>query len=174
MRCGKRESVIGDPQPISHAPGTATMRERDVVNTPVPVVQKGRLAMFGMLLLAGAAMAHTSQPNKPIESVHRVGPNGLEGWVESHQLAGGQDYPTTLVIAQQGHVIRRISGDPFVWRWMFVENGKQVAYQTGSVHFNLWCVLVDLSSGRQLANHDCYGELNNAAPAWEKALQDSR
>lgn len=133
-----------------------------------------RLAMIGMLLLAGAAMAQTSQPNKPIESAHRAGPNGLEGWTENHPLSDGQSYPTTLVIAQRRHVIRRIKGDPFVWRWMFRKNGKQVAYQTGSLHFNLSCVLVDLASGRQLANDDCYRELTDAAPAWEKALQDAR
>jgi len=62
----------------------------------------------------------------------------------------------------------------FTWGWMFWENGKQVAYRTGSLHFNMWCILVDISSGRQLANHYCYRELADAAPPWEKALQDAR
>lgn len=130
--------------------------------------------MIGMLVLTGAAMAQTSPPSKPIEPTHRAGPNGLEGWTKSDRFSDGQTYPTTLVIARRRHVIRRIQGDPFVWRWMFWENGKQVAYQTGSLHFNLQCVLVDLSSGRQLESHDCYGELADTAPAWEKALQDAR
>lgn len=133
-----------------------------------------RLAMFGVLLLAGAAMAHTSLPNKPIESVHRAGPNGLEGWTESYPFEHGQRYPTTLVISQRKHVIRRINGDPFVWRWMFWDDGKQVAYQTGSLHFNMRCTLVDIASGRELANDDCYGDLAQDAPTWEKALQDAR
>lgn len=133
-----------------------------------------KLVVIGALLLAGAVTAHASQPSKPIESAHRAGPNGLEGWIENTPFAHGQRYPTTLVIAQRGRVIRRIKGDPFVWKWRFWEDGKQVVYQTGSLHFNLSCIRVDLSSGRQLANDDCYRELTDAAPAWEKALQDAR
>uniref|UniRef100_UPI003F491B1C hypothetical protein n=1 Tax=Cupriavidus yeoncheonensis TaxID=1462994 RepID=UPI003F491B1C len=129
--------------------------------------------MIGVLLLAGAALAQTSPANKPIESTHRAGQNGLEGWIESYPFEDGQSYPTTLVVAQGRHVIRRIKGDPFVWRWMFWENEKQVAYQTGSLHFNLWCVLVDIPSGRELAHHDCYRELADDAPAWVKSLQDA-
>jgi len=127
-----------------------------------------------MFLFASAASAQASRAHKPIESAHRVGPNGLESWTESYPFADGQSYPTTLVIAKGRHVIRRIKGDPFVWRWMFWENGKQVAYQTGSLHFNMSCVLVDISSGRQLANHDCYRELADTAPTWEKALQNAK
>lgn len=133
-----------------------------------------RLAVIGMLLLTGAALAQASRANKPIESAHRAGPNGLEGWTESHQSSDGQSYPDTLVIAQRRHVIRRIKGDPFVWGWMFWDHGKQVAYETGSLHFNMQCKLVDIASGRQLADHDCYRELAEDAPAWEKALQDTR
>ena len=96
-----------------------------------------RLATISMLLLAGTALAQTSRADKPIESAHRAGPNGLEGWTESFPLADGQSVPANLVIAQRRHVIRRIEGDPFVWRWMFWENGKQVAYETGSLHFNM-------------------------------------
>jgi hypothetical protein len=128
--------------------------------------------MISMLLWAGAALAQGSRANKPIESAHRMGPNGLEGWTESYPLADGQSVPANLVIAQRKHVIRRIQGDPLVWRWMFWENGKQVAYETGSLHFNMACRLVDIASGRQLANLDCYRELPENAPAWEKALQN--
>lgn len=134
----------------------------------------GKLAIIGMLLLTGAALAQSSRANKPIESAHRAGPHDLEGWTESYPFADGQSYPTTLVIAQRRHVIRRIEGDPFVWRWIFWESGKQVAYQAGSLHFNMWCTLVDITSGQQLASHDCYRELPEEAPAWEKALRDAQ
>ncbi|WP_157128528.1 hypothetical protein [Cupriavidus sp. USMAA2-4] len=130
--------------------------------------------MIGMLLLAGAALAQASRADKPVESAHRAGPKGLEGWTESYPLADGQSYPSTLVIAKRRHVIRRIQGDPFVWRWVFWEKGKQVAYETGSLHFNMACRLVDIPSGRQLANLDCYRELAEDAPAWEKALRDAK
>jgi hypothetical protein len=132
------------------------------------------LATISMLLLAGAALAQATQADKPIESAHRAGPKGLEGWTESYPLADGQSVPANLVIAQRRHVIRRIEGDPFIWKWMFWENGKQVAYETGSLHFNMACRLVDIASGRQLANLDCYRELADDAPAWAKALQNAK
>ena len=56
----------------------------------------------------------------------------------------------------------------------FWESGNQVAYQTGSLHFNMGCVLVDIASGRQLANLDCYRELAEDAPARKKALQGAQ
>ncbi|MFC4524356.1 hypothetical protein [Cupriavidus pinatubonensis] len=131
--------------------------------------------MIGMLLLSGAALAHQpSQADEPSESAHRAGPNGLEGWTVIYPSPDGQGYPTTLVIAQRGHVIRRIHGDPLVGKWMFWEDGRQVAYHTGSLHFNMGGVLVDIASGRQLANLDCYHELAEDAPAWEKALRDAQ
>lgn len=130
--------------------------------------------MISMLLLAGAALAQASRADKPIESVHRVGPNGFEGWTERYPLADGQSSPANLVIAQRKHVIRRIQGDPFVWRWMFWENGKQVAYETGSLHFNMACRLVEIASGRQLASLDCYRDLAEEAPAWAKALRNGK
>ena len=141
-----------------------------------PIMQYTRksLATISMLLLAGAAFAQAPQADKPIESVHRVGLNGLEAWTESHPLADDESAPVTLVIAQRGRVIRRIHGDPFVWGWIFWKNGKQVAYETGSLHFNLVCRLVDIASGRQLANRDCYRELTEDAPAWEKALRSAQ
>jgi hypothetical protein len=132
-----------------------------------------RLAAISMLLCAGAASAQASGADKPIESAHREGPDRLEAWTESYPLADGQIAPANLVIARR-HVIRRIQGDPFVWRWIFWDNGKQVAYETGSLHFNMACRLVDIASGRQLANLDCYRELAEDAPAWEKALRSTR
>jgi len=131
-----------------------------------------KFVTISMLLLAGTALAQASQADKPIESAHRAGPNGLEAWTESYLLADGQHAPANLVIARRRHVIRRIQGDPLVWRWIFWENGKQVAYETGSLHFNMACRLVDIASGRQLANLDCYGERAEDAPAWEKALRN--
>lgn len=133
-----------------------------------------KLARIGILLLAGDALAGTSLAAKPIESAHRAGPNGLEGWTVSDQSADGQHIPTNLVIAQLGHVLRRIRGDPFVSRWMFWANGKQVAYVTGSLHFNASCTLVDIAPGRQLAALDCFRELDEDASRGEKYLRNDK
>lgn len=55
---------------------------------------------------------------------------------------------------------------------MFWESGKQVAYETGSLHFNMACRLIDIASGRQLASLDCYRDLAEDAPEWAKALRN--
>jgi hypothetical protein len=114
------------------------------------------------------AQAPTAQP------VHRSGPHGLDGWV----LLGGfppelqeyNEYPTTLVIARHGHIIRRIQGDPFLWGWMFTSDGRRVAYSSGPLHFGMTCMLIDIGSGKAIDDYDCYHDLPDDAPNWVKAL----
>src|SRR6185437_11046629 len=59
--------------------------------------------------------AGTSGP--PVESKHVHGPDELEGWTLDYLIPDlpGERYPLTLVIARKGVVVRRISGDAFVW-----------------------------------------------------------
>src|ERR1700683_2606327 len=89
----------------------------------------------------------------------RTGPAGLEGWTELQTLANGDRVSRTLVIARHGKLIRRISGDPFVWQWKFWENGQQLIFEAGPVHFGMTCVRIDLSTGRTLGSVDCYSNL---------------
>ncbi|WP_321818351.1 MULTISPECIES: hypothetical protein [unclassified Paraburkholderia] len=129
----------------------------------------GKKLTMASVLLAGAVSAHTAE-NKPADLTDHVSPNGLHGWIERHSFADGQSYPTTLVIARGTRRIRQIEGAPFVWGWIFWQHGNLVAYKTGSLHFNMSCVLFDISSGRQLASLDCYHDVDDSAPAWEKSL----
>ena len=66
---------------------------------------------------------------KPTESEHVRGPNGLEGWTLERrfriQVYGDEKFAFTLVIARGGRVVRRIDGDPIVWRWIFWEDGRR-------------------------------------------------
>jgi len=82
--------------------------------------------MIGMLVLTGAAMAQTSPPNKPIESAHRAGQNGLEGWTESDRFSDRQTYPTALVIARRRHVIATVNSP------MLPQHGRQPCRVHGS------------------------------------------
>ncbi|MGN5478589.1 hypothetical protein ACTMU2_20945 [Cupriavidus basilensis] len=131
--------------------------------------------MIGMLLLSGAVLAHQASQARRAQRISASGGAEMvfEGWTVIYPSPDGQGYPTTLVIAQWEQVTHRIQGNPLVGKWMFWENGNQVAYQTGSLHFNMGGVLVDIASGRQLANLDCYRELAEDAPTWEKALRDA-
>jgi hypothetical protein len=112
----------------------------------------------------------------PVESEHRHGPNGWEGWTLDYAIPGysGEKFPMTLVLAQHGRVVRRITDEPFIWRWIFVAGGRQVAYETGPLHFSMDCVLVDTGTGKKLADYDCYRELPAEAPGWVSQLEASK
>ena len=127
------------------------------------------------LFLPVMAAAQASQPaDKPTQSEHRLGRDGLEGWtLESRVLNSGygdERFAFTLVIARHGHIIRRISGKPIIWKWIFWADGRQVAYETGAFHFSETCFLIRLSDGRKLDSYDCYNGLPPAKPDWVKAL----
>jgi hypothetical protein len=54
---------------------------------------------------------------------------------------------------------------------MFTPDGKQVAYESGPLHFSMSCVLVDIATGKQVGYFDCFQELPDGAPAWVKTLE---
>jgi hypothetical protein len=112
-------------------------------------------------------------PDTPTPSEHRAGPNGLEGWTLSSPIPDNpqEKYPFTLVIARKGRTIRRIDGNAFVWRWIFWNNGRQVAYESGPLHFGLQCTLESVATGKQLASYDCFHGIPDDAPNWLKALE---
>jgi hypothetical protein len=108
-------------------------------------------------------------------SAHRAGPAGLDSWTLKYGVPDLNQgpLPGTLVVARNGRVVRRIEGDPFVWRWVFLDGGQQIAYETGPLHFGMSCVLLDLASGKRMADFDCYHDLPAGAPAWVSALENS-
>jgi len=127
-----------------------------------------------VLLMSLLAWAQASPlAEKPVESEHRKGPGGLEGWTLLSSIPDDatQQYAFTLVLARNGRVIRRISGDPLVWNWMFWADGKQVAYESSPLHFGMSCILADIENGHQLATVDCYHELPANAPEWVVNLE---
>jgi len=131
---------------------------------------------FGIVaafLIAAAANPQTAPlPSNPTSSAHRAGPDGLEGWTLDSSIPDRPDetFPFTLAIARKGHIIRKIDGDPFVWRWIFWNNGRQVAYESGPLHFGLQCTLASVATGKQLASYDCFQGIPKNSPDWLKAL----
>ena len=101
-------------------------------------------SLLALSLLIGFAQSG----DKPIESAHISGPNGLEGWTLREEVEDHGPLPTALVIAREGKVVRRIEGSPFLWKWKFESNGKLVAFESGPLHFESSLGLsVSLSSG---------------------------
>ena len=124
------------------------------------------LVLLTTLLLSPALDTTRSTPRK--------GPGALSGWTinDTDPDHGSEYFPVKLVIARKGRIIRKISGDPFVWQWMFLADGKRIAYQSGPFHFSLQCVLADVDSGKTLQSYDCFHEpLAGDAPGWVKDLK---
>lgn len=130
------------------------------------------LGLIAILAVSSPLVSQTK--NKPAESEHRTGPHGLEGWTLEwpwpDSSYGDERFAFTLVLARNGHRIRRIGGAPIIWKWMFWADGRQVAYETGPLHFGMSCVLADAKTGRQLEILDCYHKLPAHVPAWVTAL----
>jgi hypothetical protein len=123
-----------------------------------------------------AQAPHSARPDsKPTKSDYIKGPHGLEGWTLNSPVPGSgygdQKLPLTLVLARNGHILHRINGDGFIWRWMFWADGLQVTYESGPLHFGLACVLYDLKRGREVDRIDCYHDLPADAPDWVRALE---
>ncbi|HEY2466883.1 MAG TPA: hypothetical protein VGI45_03430 [Terracidiphilus sp.] len=136
----------------------------------------GKCAAFGVLfVLASTIPIFAGATDKPVESIHVSGPNGLQGWTLSWPVPdsgyGDEPFAFTLVLARNGKVLHRIDGDPIIWKWMFWAGGSQVAYETGPFHFSETCVLVEVSTGRRLQAFDCYHELPAKVPDWVTALK---
>lgn len=126
-----------------------------------------RLAPFLIFALFARGMKE-----KPIQSAHVAGPNGLEGWTESitiDEVANQGPLPVRLVIARHGKLVRRIDGSPFLWQWEFRPGGTQVAYEIGPLHFGMTCVLADIRTGKQLESVDCY-QPPARMPKWAEEL----
>lgn len=93
----------------------------------------------------------------------------------NYSLPGQPDtrYAFTLVLARDGKIVRTIKGDPLIFDWIFWDNGRKVAYETGPLHFALQCNLMDVGSGKLLKSIDCFQGVADP-PDWLDALENPR
>ena len=130
------------------------------------------------LLTLYLAASLTQTPVVGTESPHRHGPHGLEGWIVNETSPEYGPLPHTLVIAKDGRILYRITGTWIISGWMFQQDGAQIAYSTGPLHFgDDVCVLMDTKTGREIARRfDCSNtkDVPNI-PAWvEDLLRNGR
>src|SRR5579872_135865 len=144
-----------------------------------------RCAIFALLFLttSGTVPGQEQRNQRPAcatEAVafspHCQGPGALEGWTLLYPrpdavISGGPDrLPLALVISRRGHIIRRIQGASIIWTWFFVDDQK-VAIETGPLHFGMECQLVSISSGKVVADYNCYDHPPANPPQWVSVLE---
>ena len=117
-----------------------------------------------------------AQTNDAItESTHVCGPHALSGWTASRIVPEAEaqgPLPIELVLAHQGRVIRRIEGSPFIWKWMFQDDGRTVVYEDGPLHYGIiTCYRVEIASGRLVSSFDCGNTPLNRPPGWVTLLE---
>ena len=99
------------------------------------------------------------------------------GWKETFD-SGFTSYalPLQLVLYRSGTILHRIKPGQGIWGWMFLDNGNQVALESGPAHgpeidhYQLY----DVRTGKVLA--EVYGDEETAtlkpdAPSWAKRLE---
>jgi len=59
----------------------------------------------------------------------------------------------------------------YIWKWIFWDGGRQIAYKDGSPRFTMRCVLVHSKTTLELENYDCFSELPKNAPLWLESLE---
>jgi hypothetical protein len=94
------------------------------------------------------------------------------GWTELYpNCCTSYPIPLAIAIYRDGRVRRRFRPGLMIYRWQFWEDGRQVAFCSGTVHSDqgVTCELHDVESGRKLA--DFGGLPDEHSPAWARGLQ---
>lgn len=113
----------------------------------IPPILLALLVVFN--LQSGLAQSNEVNPIK--------GPNGVEilPLFKIYNDAGDKAI-TALQITQEGNIINTIKGEPFIWRRILLNEGNQIAVETGPLHFVMHCLLIDISSGKIVDHVDCF------------------
>ena len=103
-----------------------------------------------------------------VEEAPEIAPDHeLVGWIISMENLGpSYPIPVTLILFRCGKVIQRISTGQMIFRWSFVNNGRQVAVSSGTVHGmeGLHLTLYDSRTGKLLETWN--GDETMKPPAW--------
>jgi len=99
------------------------------------------------------------------------------GWtINFENCCTSYSIPLSVVVFRQNHMLHTLDPGQMVWRWMFLEGGKQVGVVSGPTHGPEigHYLLYDVSTGKIVA--EVHGDadtqsLKPDAPDWAKQLQ---
>ena len=140
------------------------------------MVRRRFTVIMGILLPIALTTPSPALLGQHTVSAHRKGPHGLVGWTLDYPFPDRPEehYPRVLVVSRNGQVIRRTKGERYIWKWIFWNEGRQIAYEDGPPHFMMRCILLDVATGKRLADVDCFTQVPVDSPAWLMALEKSR
>ena len=95
-----------------------------------------------MLAATALSLPVARSADRETASEHRKGPNRMDGLTLNSPIPDhpGETFACKLVIAHNGRIVRRIDGDPLVWKWIYWDRGRPVAYEAGPMHFSMRCL----------------------------------
>ena len=94
------------------------------------------------------------------------------GWTQLYpNCCTSYPIPLTIAVYRDGRVRRRFRPGLMIYRWQFWDDGRQVAFCSGTVHSDLGvtCELHDVASGRRLEIFD--GLPEEHSPDWAQGLR---
>jgi hypothetical protein len=131
---------------------------------------------IAVLLAAAAPMAQNDL--KPYKQC-LDGPQGLKACTLSYLVpelappghATMDDVlPQRLIVYRYGRRLFSVKNGPFIWNFAFLENGKELAFAQGPLHFGMMCHLVLSATGKEVAQEDCFSS-DEKSSKWVSDLE---
>ncbi len=117
-----------------------------------------------------ADVGETTNSAKDVQDIELAKDKTTLGWLVDYDICNASyPCPYALVVARDAKILRVITGDRFIWKWKFLKNGTEVAYQMGFPHGNPQATyaLYDVNKGKILARASFD---DKALPAWTQGI----
>lgn len=129
-----------------------------------------KLLLSALILLMGSMVSYATDENI---SLRQKSDNGLEGWtIATVQNTRGEWVNSKLVIAvSPNHKVILTSSDPFIEKWGFADNGKNVVVRSRFAHGPSLIQKFEIASGKVIA--ECKGsDYLKDTPEWARPWCD--
>lgn len=126
-----------------------------------------------IVLSGGKAVTMRKQKDQVGSDDIKVAPDHrTAGWLLLYpNCCTSYPIPLSIAIYREGRLRRRFRPGMMIYQWQFWEDGRQVAFCSGTVHGDqgVSCELHDVESGRKLAEFN--GMPDEHSPVWARGLQ---
>ena len=135
------------------------------------------LAIPAVVLLAAAASTAQAEPTPYKECLG--GPHGLKACTLSYLVpelappghATMDDIlPQRLIVYRYGRRLFSEKDGPFIWNFAFLEDGRELAFEQGPLHFGMMCHLVLSATGEEIGREECFSP-NDKSSKWVRDLE---